>query len=94
MKNKKGNFIAFDKIVSTQNLQIKKMYCYNTLQAQKHSMKNTQKTINDTLNRNKIKRGLPKSFNHNGRIICAQQAIADTFNRYFINVGSNCEMHE
>ena len=45
--------------------------------------------INETLNRNKNKNDLPTEFLVNDHCISNTQIIADNFNTYFVNIGSN-----
>ena len=51
-------------------------------------MKNTWKNINDTLSRNKKTNDMPEVFYHNGETLTDPTKIANSFNTYFANIGS------
>ena len=50
-------------------------------------MRNTWSTINEILNKNKVKQAFPSYFIHNGKRLDNPQVIADEFNKYFTDVG-------
>ena len=52
-------------------------------------MKKTWTLINTILHRNRRCNPYPDSFYINGNKICDKQAIADEFNSFFINIGTN-----
>lgn len=98
---KKVNFRAFESIVNREKKQTKQTYYHNIFEAQKHSIKRTWNTINETLNRRKLKNDLPSNINHNGESITDPNKIANLFNSFFANIGtelsekiSNLNTHE
>ena len=58
---KKSNFKTFERIVNQNIEAAKKKYYFNTFRTHKNNMKNTWKTINDTLGRHKKENKLPTS---------------------------------
>ena len=52
-------------------------------------MKNTWKTINDTLGRHKKEKKLPTSINYHNRTLIDPMDIANGFNDYFSRIGTN-----
>ena len=67
----------------------KRKYYFKTFTAQKNDMKKTWKTINETLNRKINKSKFPSEFIINNRSIADHKEIADQFNIFFSNIGSN-----
>ena len=67
----------------------KREYYFKTFTAQKNDMKKTWKTINETLNRKRNKSKFPSEFLINNRSIADHKEIADQFNIFFSNIGSN-----
>ena len=52
-------------------------------------MKQTWRVINDTLGKRNQKTNLPISIEHNNTLITNPNKIANTFNDYFTNIGTN-----
>ena len=52
-------------------------------------MKPTWRVINDTLGKRNQKTNLPISIEHNNTLITDPNKIANTFNDYFVNIGTN-----
>jgi len=87
--NKKINFKTYERIVDRNIIETKKLYYHNTFQNIKNSMKKTWKTINETLGKGHNKRELPASVLHMGIQINDPVEIANVFNDYFANIGTN-----
>ena len=66
----------------------KYIFYHNVFKSCKSDMKKTWSVINDTLNRNKNKNDLPTEFLVNDHCISNPRIIADSFNTYFVNIGS------
>ena len=88
-KVKKNNFKTFERIVEENIRAAKREYYFKTFTAQKNDMKKTWKTINETLNRRRNKSKFPSEFIINNRSIADHKEIADQFNIFFSNIGSN-----
>ena len=86
---KKINFKTFERIVKENIRAAKREYYFKTFTAQKNDMKQTLKTINETLNRKRNKSRFPSGFIINNRSIADHKEIADQFNIFFSNIGSN-----
>ena len=86
---KKINFKTFERIVKENIRAAKREYYFKTFTAQKNDMKKTWKTINETLNRKRNKSKFPSEFLINNRSIADHKEIADQFNIFFSNIGSN-----
>ena len=67
----------------------KHIFYHNVFKSYKTDMKKTWSMINETLNRNKNKNDLPTEFLVNDHCISNPKIIADSFNTYFVNIGSN-----
>ncbi len=87
--NKKINFKTFDKIVDEQKEDVKHKFYHATFNNYKTNMKKTWQTINETLGRHKKETKLPTSVLHNNRHITEPTEIANAFNDYFVNIGTN-----
>ena len=86
---KKINFKTFDRIVNQNIIDTKNKYYHDIFLTQKNDMKKTWMTINETLNRNKNHTNFPAQFSINGRDVTHPQDIADHFNIFFSNIGTN-----
>ena len=86
---KKINFKTFERIVKENIRAAKREYYFKTFTAQKNDMKKTWKTINETLNRKRNKSKFASEFIINNRSIADHKEIADQFNIFFSNIGSN-----
>jgi ElaB/YqjD/DUF883 family membrane-anchored ribosome-binding protein len=67
----------------------KKRFYTNKLDYVKGSIKETWKTLKELLNKSKTKHNYPDSFVHNNIHISNNESIANNFNDYFVNGGSN-----
>ena len=86
---KKINFKTYERIVDKKIEETKKKYYYDTFRNHKNCMKNTWKTINETLGKNKKDSKLPTYVQHNNTIVSNPTEIANVFNDFFVNIGSN-----
>ncbi len=86
---KKIHFRAYERIFKERKNEIKREYYYKTFNEVKSSMKKTWRKINETLSRHKKQTEFPTSFLHNGRTLSDPTDIANTFNDFFVNIGSN-----
>ena len=74
----------------TRNInEAKRSYYHETFKHFKNDIKNTWKTINDTLGRHKKESKMPNSMVYKNDTISDPIEIANAFNDYFINVGTN-----
>ena len=87
-ENKKVNFKTYDRIVSDGIQNAKHQYYFNTFISQKNNIKQTWKTIDETLNRGKNKTNFPSEFIVDQKIIADHKEIADNFNVFFANIGA------
>ena len=70
--------------------QSKKLYFQNKLKQYENNIKNTWNVMKAVIGKSKICNDkFPKSLNINKEEITDKKIIADTFNKFFINVGSN-----
>ena len=67
--------------------QAKILYYQNQFPRFKSDMWNTWSTINEILNKNKVKQLFPSYFIHKGRRLENPQIIADEFYKFFTDVG-------
>ena len=67
----------------------KKIYYEEQLVKYKYDARMTWKTLNEIMNRNKVKKGLPEEFvgNNPYELIKDPLILANKFNEYFVNVG-------
>ena len=65
----KQRFKGFDKIVQKNIKEAKRIYFDKIFIAYRSDMKNTWRTINETLNRNKKSSNVPSLFYDNGRTL-------------------------
>ena len=86
---KKSNFKAFERIVTRNINEAKRSYYHETFKHFQNDIKNTWKTINDTLGRHKKESKMPNSMVYKNDTISDPIEIANAFNDYFINVGTN-----
>lgn len=84
---KKINFKTYDRIINRNIVEAKKNYYNNSFRIHKNDMKNTWKTINETLGRIKGNNSLPTSITHDNTTVTDPTEIANVFNNYFINIG-------
>lgn len=67
----------------------KRLYFAETFDRFKNDIKSTWSTINNILNRNSVPKQLPGSFLINDIVTSDRQEIANGFNNFFVNIGSN-----
>ena len=87
--NKKINFKTFENIVNINIAETKRLYYHNTFQNYKNNVKQTWNVIHDTLDKRNQKTNLPISIEHNNTLITDPNKLANTFNDYFANIGTN-----
>ena len=74
----------------THSLRVaKRLYYEKQIEKLKSNVKATWKVLNEILNRNKGKRGLPSIFRADSREISNAKEIANFFCKYFTNIGPN-----
>ena len=74
----------------THSLRVAKRFYYEKqIEKLKSNVKATWKVLNEILNRNKGKRGLPSIFWADSREISNPKEIANFFCKYFTNIGPN-----
>ena len=83
------NFKTFEKIVKINIAETKRIYYHNTFQNYKNNVKQTWRVINDTLGKRNKTTNLSISIEHNNTLITDPNKIANTFNDYFTNIGTN-----
>uniref|UniRef100_A0A3B3B6W1 Reverse transcriptase domain-containing protein n=1 Tax=Oryzias melastigma TaxID=30732 RepID=A0A3B3B6W1_ORYME len=105
-KNKMyGNFVKY----RTKTLEVKyktyknrlttimrraeKDYYKNKLEKNKHNNKGIWKTLKEVSNRHSQDKRIPEYFVHEGKVINDQTQIANEFNSFFVNVGTNIVKH-
>ena len=86
---KKTNFKTFERIVKINIETAKRKYYFEIFRKYKNDMKNTWKTINETLSRHKREQKVPTSIICENKIINDPMSIANAFNDYFANIGAN-----
>ena len=86
---KKTNFKTFERIVKNNIETTKRKYYFEIFKKYKNDMKNTWKTINETLSRHKREQKVPTSIICENKIINDPMSIANAFNDYFANIGAN-----
>ena len=67
----------------------KRLYYDNRFKGAKNDLKLTWKLINEVINKRKTKSSLPTSFKSEGRTITDPKEVADSFCKYFSNLGPN-----
>ncbi len=67
--------------------EMKKLYYRNILELNKHSMKNTWKTLKQALGKQSNKLNFPLSFTINDLEISDKKQIAQSFNKFFSSIG-------
>ena len=67
----------------------KRLYYDNRFKGAKNDLKLTWKLINEVINKRKTKSSLPSSFKSEGRTITDPKEVADSFCKYFSNLGPN-----
>ena len=88
-EHKKVNFKTFEKIVHDEIKLAQNRYYLNSFTAKKNDMKKTWATINETLNRNRKSNDFPLEFIVNNESITDTKDIANHFNNFFSNIGTN-----
>ena len=83
------NFKTYEKIIKKNIENAKHIFHHNVFKSCKTDMKKIWGIINETLNRNTNKNDLPTEFLVNDHCISNSKIIADSFNTYFMNIGSN-----
>ena len=80
---------------SNEMKRAKRLYFTNNLELHKHDMKKTWKLINDLNSRHCRTSSYIKEVKIDDQIVNSPNQMAETFNTYFSNVGSNLsdEMH-
>ena len=74
----------------THSLRVaKRLYYEKQIEKLKSNVKATWKVLNEILNRNKGKRGLPSVFRADSHEISDPKEIANLFCKYFTNIGPN-----
>ena len=89
MFKEKIYFPTFEKIVDQNIIDAKYFYYHNIFWNNEVIWKKTWATINETLNRSKNRTAFPSNFMINNLSIEDPQGIANHFNRFFIDVGSD-----
>ena len=97
----KQRYIAYRNLYNILIRKSKKLYWSKKFTDAKNSVKQTWANINCLLNQSKDKSNFPDSFIQNNIEITNDRDIADSFNKYFVNVGPNlaktipaCPNHE
>ena len=85
----KSNLASYNKILKRSIYNAKKSYYCQQFHKYKHDIKNTWASIKQVLNRDQKQNTFPDVFYLKGKEIKNKQDIADTFNNYFTNIGSN-----
>ena len=67
----------------------KRLYYDNRFKGAKNDLKLTWKLINEVINKRKTNSSLPSSFKSEGRTITDPKEVADSFCKYFSNLGPN-----
>ena len=84
----KTNFKAYKYILSKTVREAKKVYYNRVFLQYKDNIVKTCSVIKQTLNKNTQHNDLPAMFVHNDMIVDTPNNIANSFNEYFINIGS------
>ena len=71
------------------SLRLKEHKTNYKLKSAKASIKATWKTLKELLNKSKPQLNYPNSFTHNNNDITNPEMTANTFNDYFVNIGTN-----
>ena len=84
---KKDNLATYNRILK-QNIRLaKKQYYHSCFEKFKDDIKKTWSSINEIMNRKKIKKDFPKLFRIDDMLVSNKLTIANEFNKYFGNVG-------
>ena len=67
---------------------MKQTYYHNTFRNYKNNMNKTWRIINETLGKTNQKNNLPMFIEYNNTVITDPNRIANLFNDYFANIGS------
>ena len=81
------NFRTYTRILRQTINLAKKKYYHNCFNKFKCDMKKTWSTINEVLNKTKMKKDFPDYFEINGMNVSNKKIIANEFNKYFIDIG-------
>ena len=84
----KTNFNTYKNILRQSIREAKKLYYNKTFLLYKNNIEKTWSTIKETLNRTNNTKDIPLIYN-NGAIIQDPTELANAFNSYFIDIGSN-----
>ena len=77
-------------MIKTVKRQLKKLYFQNKLKQYENNIKDTWNVMKAVIGKSKICNDkLPESLDINKEEITDKKFIAETFNKFFINVGSN-----
>ena len=87
--SRKINFKTFERIVNKNIDTAKKKFYHDTFNSYKNNIKKTWTTINDTLGRGRNQSKLPTYIVDNEKKMTNPEKIANTFNNYFANIGTN-----
>ena len=85
----KTNLKVYNKILKQSISDSKKSYYCQLFQKYKHDIKKTWATIKQVLNKDRGSKTFPGLFYLKGEKIKTEQNAADTFNKYFTNIGPN-----
>ena len=83
------NLKTYNSILKTSFRKAKQLYydkCFNNF---KFDIKNTWKTINEIISKNKTNKSFPKYFKDSDSIVRDKSEIVNKFNDFFTNIGSN-----
>ena len=89
----KTNFKTYKNILRQTIREAKKQYYHRIFFNFKNNIKKTWIAIKETLNRNNKTTKLPSVFYQNNQIIEDPTDLANAFNDYFINIGTNLSQH-
>ncbi|MEE8341005.1 MAG: reverse transcriptase family protein, partial [Candidatus Neomarinimicrobiota bacterium] len=87
-KSMKTNLDTYNGILKSTIRTAKRNYYYKLFDAQKLTMKQTWKNINEILHRKKVYKSLPGHFVIDGKTITDNLEIANAFNSFFTNIGT------
>ena len=87
--NIKTNLGTYNKILNKSIREAKQLYYNSCFEKYKTDMRKTWQTINNIINKSKKKKDFPEAFKEDGRLITDKVEIANRFNIYYTNIGSN-----
>ena len=88
----KTNLATYNKILNTSIREAKQSYYDSEFQKYKGDIKNTWKTINMIINRDRLHANFPTKLKFDNKILNDKQEIVETFNNYFSSAGRNLSM--